>query len=145
MCPTDIFCSWFGPPPLEVADHCCKRSNKWALFSLAGYSFFLVCDTVPSICWGNWTLVFPYETGAVTTLPRKCWVLSLCISRQRAKQLVCWVKRHAVKTCRCGTIHFYPQPYTEPSASSSGDFTYGERVSSTHSLGGWKESKPVKM
>ena len=55
------------------------------------------------------------------------------------------VKRLAVKTCRCGTIHFYPQPYTEPSASSSGHFTFGERVSSTHSLGCWKGSKPVKM
>lgn len=81
------FFSWFGPTSLKVADHCCRRSNKWVLFSLAGYSFFLVCDTLPSICWGNWTLVFPYETGALTNLPWKCWVLSLCVSGREQSSL----------------------------------------------------------
>ena len=63
------------------------------------------------------------------------------------KAICGWVKRHAMKTCMCGTIHYYPQPYTEPSSSSSGNYLQEKTVHNPFfgGLQGIKASQNVKL
>lgn len=50
MCPADIFSLHLALLPYLLLTTAAEDLTNEHLFSLAGYSYFLVCGTVPSIC-----------------------------------------------------------------------------------------------